>query len=210
MFSNNFLISWTEVIGKCILNNIEPIVINRTDSNVYYVRNKCLCGDLMKGKKQHIFNGLNYDYIMWIDSDQVFNFSNLMSLLNRNVDVVSGIYLMDPGKMYAVVEKWDKEFFREYGYFKFLTIEDVINYKKNNTTLLEVSYSGLGFMLIKKGVIEKIDYPWFSPEWEEFTPEISEFMSEDVAFCQKIIKKNFKVYVDLNVIVGHEKSKVLI
>lgn len=209
MFSNNFLLSWTDMIGKCILNNIDPVIINRTDSNVYYVRNKCLCGDLMKGKKQEIFNGLDYDYIMWIDSDQVFEFNNLVSLLNRNLDVVSGIYLMDPGKLYAVVEKWDKEFFRKNGYFKFLSIEDVQNYKKNDNTLLEVAYSGLGFMLIKKNVIEKIDYPWFSPIWEEFTPEIEEFMSEDVAFCQKLIKNNIKVHVDLNVIVGHEKSKIL-
>ena len=43
----------------------------------------------------------------------------------------------------------------------------------------------------------------------EFTPEIREFMSEDVGFCQKLIKNNVKIHVDLNVIVGHEKTHIL-
>ena len=208
-FSNNFLLSWSEVLVKCYQNKIVPIIVNRTDSNVYYVRNKCLCGDLTKGKKQPLFNGHKYDYIMWIDSDQVFKFSDLVSLINRDLDVVSGIYLMDPGKFYAVVEDWNKEFFIKNGYFNFLNKEDVINYKKEKKDLIEVSYCGLGFMLIKKNVIEKLEYPWFSPEWEEFTPEIREFMSEDVGFCQKLIKNNVKIHVDLNVIVGHEKTHIL-
>jgi len=198
-------------------NNIIPTIVSRTDSNVYYVRNKCLCGDVLRGKRQPIFNEMDYDYVMWIDSDQVFTFADLASLIKHDLDVVSGIYLMDPGKLYAVVKDWDKNFYKKNGYFEFLSKDDVSTSKKKGETLLQVSYSGMGFMLIKKGVIEVIDYPWFSPIWEEFGEEgtskadiISEFTSEDVGFCRKLIKAGIKIHVDLNVVVGHEKMTILI
>ena len=31
---------------------------------------------------------------------------------------------------------------------------------------MEVQYNGMGFMLIKKGVFEKVEYPWFSSNEE--------------------------------------------
>ena len=56
------------------MNNIKPILSNASSSNVFFVRNMCLNGDVLMGIDQKPFQGkINYDYIMWIDSDQVFS-----------------------------------------------------------------------------------------------------------------------------------------
>ena len=81
--------------------------------------------------------------------------------------------------------------------------------KEDNTNLLEVSYTGFGFMLIKKGVFESLEYPWFRPLWKEIDGNIHEFMSEDVSICELFKKKNYKIYVNTNVVIGHEKSLII-
>jgi hypothetical protein len=35
--------------------------------------------------------------------------------------------------------------------------------KDGKEDLIEVAYTGIGFMLIKKGVFERLEYPWFKP-----------------------------------------------
>ena len=72
-FSNNFLLCWSELLMTCIKNNINPLVSCSYDSNVNFVRSKCLGYDVLRGKDQKPFDGkLDYDYIMWIDSDIIF------------------------------------------------------------------------------------------------------------------------------------------
>ena len=38
---------------------------------------------------------------------------------------------------------------------------------------------------------------------------MKDFTSEDVGFCRTAIEKGFKIYVDPNTIVGHEKARIL-
>ena len=50
------------------MNNINPILSNSYDSNVFFVRNKCLMGNVLNGIKQKPFQGkIDYDYIMWMN-----------------------------------------------------------------------------------------------------------------------------------------------
>jgi len=211
-FSNKFLLGWTRIVQYCATHQIQLIVSNRTDSNVYYVRNKCLGGNVQMGVKQNPFGGqLNYDYLMWIDSDQVFSVEDFEKLLAANKDIVSGLYLMDGGTRYATVPKWDKDFYKKNGYFEFLT-PDIVNkwIKENPNKLMNVEYTGFGWILVKKGVFESLEYPWFRPIWETFGETengqpIKEFASEDVGWCQTVLKKGFKIYIDPTIQVGHEK-----
>jgi len=53
----------------------------------------------------------------------------------------------------------DEDLFKKCRYFNFLTLQD-INGKED---LIEFSYTGMGFMLVKKGVFENMEYPWFKP-----------------------------------------------
>jgi len=205
-FSGNFLKAWTNLFAWCINNNINPILSNTYDSNVYYVRQKCLGPDVTRGKHQKPFNGkLDYDYIMWIDSDMYFNPEQLQSLLDMDKDIASGIYKMTDQVHYATVEKYNTKEYETNGNFTFLNDEILTN----KPDIFPVEYTGFGWMLIKKGVIESMEYPWFRPEWMKFGNGVEEFTSEDVGFCINAIKKGYKIYINKKVHIGHEKSLII-
>jgi len=254
-FSGRFLESWTELFAWCLQNGIQPILSRRESCNIYYVRNMCLGADVTRGKNQKPFNGkLNYDYIMWIDSDIIFTPEHFIKLLNHNKDIVSGIYKMSDNANYATVKEWDEEYFKQNGCFKFLQQGDLTSYSspagrgENTVTsspallrtekgeignpcsvgtnfpspcgegeppvavgevcLLPVSYTGMGFMLVKFGVFESMEYPWFKP-LEKQIGDMCDFTMEDVSFCLRAQEKGYKIFVDPAVIVGHEKKMVL-
>ena len=205
-FTGNFLKAWTNLFAWCINNNINPILSNSYDSNVYYVRQKCLAPDVLKGKHQKPFDGkLDYDYLMWIDSDMVFTPEHFKALLDMNKDMASGIYKMADQVQYATVEKYNTQEYKDNGKFTFLN-DEILTNKPN---IFPVEYTGFGCMLIKKGVIESMEYPWFRPEWMNFGNGIEDFTSEDVGFCINVKKKGYKIYVNKKVHIGHEKSLIV-
>lgn len=181
----------------------------------------CLGADLMRGENQKPFDGkIDYTHIMWIDSDIVFSHAHFQVLLNHDKDIVSGLYMMengrneypvlkacgtlkDFGQQFATVKDWDEEYFKKNGSFKFLTAEDI----KEQKDLIEVSYTGFGFMLIKKGVFESMTYPWFKPI-EKRIGDMVDYTMEDVAFCLRAKENGFQIFIDPTVRVGHEKKVV--
>ena len=204
-FSGDFLSCWTDLYAQCLANNITPILSQRYSCNIYYARTNCLGGNLSLGKNQKPFNQeIDYDYIMWIDSDIIFNFKQFIRLLNYKKDICSGLYLMQGGRNFACVKNWDEEFFSKNGHFQFLSPRDI----QDEKSLLKVNYVGMGWMLVKKGVFESLEYPWFEPIRKQIGDTI-EFTMEDVAFCHKAIEKGYDIFVDPKVIVGHEKTVVL-
>jgi len=205
-FSNQFLISWTNLVGFCYLNNIEPMLSSAYNSNVYYVRNLCLRADERLGKDQPPFQGqIDYDYIMWLDSDMVFKPEDFTALLDMKVDIATGIYKMADGTLYSTVKDCNDEYFLKNGHYEFLTDELL----EKEEDIFEVDYNGFGFMLVKKGVYENLEYPWFRPEWESIGEGIKTFTSEDVGFCRQAIKAGYKIKANKKVIIGHEKSCIL-
>lgn len=74
--------------------------------------------------------------------------------------------------------------------------------------MLEVANTGMGFMLVKRGVFESLDYPWFRPI-EKRIGTMVDFTMEDVAFCLTAKEKGYKILVDPRVRVGHEKGTVV-
>ena len=209
-FSGRFLQSWTELVYACLSNGIQPIMSQHYTSVVYYVRNMCLGGDLIAGPDQKPFQGkVNYDYMMWIDSDIVFTPDQFFKLIDADKDIASGLYKMHDNIHYATVEKWDDDFFVKNGSYQFMTPE-IMSKKKG---LVSVAYTGLGWMLVKKGVFESLQYPWFQPIWKEYNYQgqhIKEFASEDVSFCHMIKEKGYDIWVDPEIVVGHEKMMTLI
>jgi len=86
---------------------------------------------------------------------------------------------------------------------------DILEGKKE---LIEVDYTGFGWLLVKKGVFESLDYPWFKPLWHEMNKEelkIKDFSSEDVSFCKQVREKGYKIYIDPEIRVGHEKKFII-
>lgn len=246
-FSHHFLKSWSELLLYCLTHQIRPVISSHQSSNVHFVRNMCLGADVLRGKDQKPFDGkLEYDFIMWIDSDQVFSVNSFISLLKHDKDVVSGLYLMKNGQQYTTVRNWDEATFLDKGTFEFLNRKTLMkwldenadgeieenkdkvgnpykDYSKCKIPLMPVSYSGLGWTLVKKGVFEKLSYPWFYGtkitmnkkvsigEENDVTEnrEIVSYTAEDVTFFLNLKKINITPYVEVSSIIGHEKSMVL-
>lgn len=215
-FSATFLKSWSELLYSLPFNNIVPIISQNYSPVVYWARNLCLGGDVLKGVNQKPFGGImDYDYMMWIDSDMVFQPDDFFKLLNHHqYDIISGIYPIDEYN-YSAVSKWDEDDFLKNGFFKFIKKSEVDNLKTEFTTypIIPVSYNGFGFMLIKKGVFESIEYPWFEPMFKTLLTKdglVRDFTGEDVAFCLKVQDKGYKVMVDTTIRLGHEKMKIMI
>jgi hypothetical protein len=209
-FSGRFLQCWTELVYACLQNGIQPIMSQHYSPLLYYVRNMCLGGDNLRGIDQKPFGGqFDYDYIMWIDSDVVFTPDHFFKLLQDDKDIASGLYMMSDNTHYATVEDWDDEFFLKHGHFQFLNREMV---QAKQGKLFTADYTGFGWVLIKKGVFESLQYPWFQPVWTEYNIDgkiVRDFTMEDVAFCKMIKEKGYDVWIDPSVIVGHEKMVVL-
>ena len=56
---------------------------------------------------------IDYDYIMWIDSDIVFKPEQFFKLLDHDRDIISGLYMMQDNINYATVEHMDEDFFAD-------------------------------------------------------------------------------------------------
>ena len=152
-FSNNFLESWTKLLLHCLSFNLQIAMKWAYTSNVYQVRNLCLMGKPTLGIDQKPFGGnLDYDYIMWIDSDSVFTpeqFARLFAQMEQNKDlhILSGLYFREGKKNFATVLNLKSKYFEKHGEAKFLTPKDI----KGLKGLLRVDYTGMGFMMIKYG-----------------------------------------------------------
>ena len=160
-----------------------------------------------RGVDQKPFDGkVDYDYIMWIDSDMVFKPEQFFKLLDHEKDVVSGMYKMSDNVNYATVENMDEDFFEQWAYYQFMQDKDI---EAKNKKLFKVDYTGMGWMLVKYGVIEKMKYPWFHPRIQKYKAGWEEFVWDDVEFCMRIRDLGLDVWVDPTIIPGHEKTVVM-
>ena len=83
-YSGNFLKCWTNLLAACMEKGIAVSVSQHYSPVVYFARTMCLGGDYNFGVNQKPFQGnLEYDYIMWIDSDILFTPEHFFSLLDH-------------------------------------------------------------------------------------------------------------------------------
>ena len=198
-FSNRFLKCWTNLTRELHKKDIEYELLSQYIPNVYKVRSLLLGADRIFGQYQAPWQGKkDYDYIMWIDSDQVFEPNDFFKLLEHDKDIVSGLYLRKPqGDTLNDIPV----------YFACFTAPDKGLFTNEvNGELRTVYANGMGWMLVKKGVFEKIDYPWFYPI---HTNDGVGIHGEDISFQIRAKDVGFDSWVDTSIIVGHEKEVVL-
>jgi hypothetical protein len=86
------------------------------------------------------------------------------------------------------------------------TLETIQKRKK----LFTVDYTGFGWVLIKKGVFENLEYPWFAPKMQVFNSgEVQDMCGEDVSFCLDAKAKGYEIWCDPVIRVGHEKTRII-
>jgi len=237
-FSQAFLLAWTNTIYTLMNTNRYSIKISPGKSSfVSFARMQTLGLDVLRGKNQKAFDKESYDVFVSIDSDVVYSPIQLIELIEctKLHPVVSGYYMMQNNKDFAVVKEWNKTYFAENGTFKFLQPKDVEEDMKkfneelqerkkaeeekrdpgmiSNPNFMKVSYAGLGFFACRKEVLDALSYPFFNRELQRMRGkdgiELVDMCSEDVAFCKNIEDAGFDIMLNTRLRVGHEKSVVL-
>jgi GT2 family glycosyltransferase len=162
----------------------------------------------IEGKQLPFGGKVKYDYIMWIDSDSVFRPPDFKALLDRmekdkNLHILSALYLGVNGKYTAgqVIKNKEKDILES----KFLTSQDLTG----KSELIKVDFVGMGFMMVRYGVFEALEYPWFYPLVVGANGQVTGFTTEDVSFCIRAQAKGYSVYIDPKVKIRHEKLMVL-
>jgi hypothetical protein len=211
-YDRQFLLAWSDLLMQASSRGHQIMISQQYSSVVHFARAKCLGGDVLKGPDQKPFQGgIEYDAMMWIDSDIVFKPDDFFALLESPHDVTAGMYMMENLQEFATVKEWNEDFFTKLGAFKFMRPEDIVGAPH----YIPVAYTGMGWMMIRKGVVESIKYPWFHSELQKVggavlpdgttSPVLIEMNSEDVSFCRALQAAGHQIYVDTKVRVGHQK-----
>jgi hypothetical protein len=182
-YQSGFFDSWMKLIAT--FDDHEYSYIRSEGSNVSLVRERCLhpFRNVLPKSKDPFYGEIDYDYIMWIDSDMIFKPEDFWKLIKNDVDIVSGCAKMNPNS-YALEVYQDR-----------LPVNG----------LIEVKWVGMAFMLVKKGVFEKVESPWFQTKVVD-----GKLVTEDIYFCKKAQEAGYKIWIDPTVNIGHIKPQVLI
>lgn len=123
---------------------------------------------------------LDAEYILWLDSDVVFPATTAVRLISHNKDIVAANYVRRQfpakGVAYKKIGEWHNPLSFD--------ISD---------TLEEVEGIGMGCMLMKTEIFNKISKPWFEFTW---APESNDFLGEDMNLCKKIKEAGYSINVD--------------
>ena len=211
-YSREFLLAWSDLLMQASSRGHQVMISQQYSSVVHFARAKCLGGDVLKGPDQKPFQGaVDYDVMMWIDSDIVFKPDDFFALLESPHDVTAGMYMMEDLQHFATVKEWDEDFFAKNGTFKFMKPEDMVRVGEADSpssSSLPVAYTGMGWMMIRKGVVETIKYPWFHSDLQT-VGSLVDMNSEDVSFCRALQAAGHTIHVDTKVRVGHQKLMLI-
>jgi len=208
-YPRQFIIPWTGIVTGCLQRGHKVMVSQEYVCDVRMVRVLCLGGNMIGTKDQLPFDGkLDYDCIMWIDSDTAFEVNDFFKLLETPHEITSGLCLMGDGRRFAACKSRDKKYFKQHGMYEYITPESLKTHSGDR--YIPVEFCGMAWMLVKRGVFEnkKIEYPWFIHP-PTIVDGIIDTHGGDVSFCLKAKNAGYKVMIDSEVIVGHIKPSIL-
>ncbi len=206
--SYQFLKSFVQLCFDLVQNGASIQISQDYSSMANFARCKCLGANVLRGPKQVPWDGkLKYDYQLWIDSDIVFDSEKFYRLVDMDQDIASGWYCTEDGKTSSVAHWLEEDDFKNNGgVMNHETLESMAKRRKPFT----VDYTGFGWVLIKKGVFENLEYPWFAPKMQVFdSGEVQDMCGEDVSFCLDAKEAGFEIWCDPKIRVGHEKTRVI-
>jgi hypothetical protein len=127
-------------------------------------------------------------HVLFLDDDVVLRPDTLYRLLNHQVSIISGLYLMRNNPHLPICFATADE----NGWCTHKRL------KNSELGMQEVVAAGLGCLLIETKVFEAMKFPWIT--MGELDPEN---WCDDLSFCMRARKAGFRIHVDLNIPVGH-------
>jgi len=132
-----------------------------------------------------------YDYVLYADSDMIFTADDVKKLVDRNVDICSGLYISRHGEDKNVV--YEKIITRR----RFPERKPELIVDNTSSGFGVVAACGFGFCLIKTSVLKSM-FKRYKSLFEPFNG-----VGEDIAFCLRAKKCGYKIHVDREVKLGH-------
>jgi len=121
------------------------------------------------------------DYLLWLDSDMRFPKETIGHLILRNKPIVAANYSTRrmPVKPVAMMDGGGKI--------------DRVYTGPESEGLQSVDYVGMGVMMTKREVFEKLDAPWFAIPYSTVG---NHYIGEDVFFCRKAREAGYEITLD--------------
>ncbi len=123
---------------------------------------------------------VNSDYVLWIDSDMMFPSTTAVRLLEHNKDIVACNYTKRTKPLktvaYTNLNDWNS----------WVPMEP-------QDELVKVEGVGMGCMLMKLEIFEKIQKPYFEFRYKEDTQD---YFGEDFILLGKLREQGYDVYID--------------
>jgi len=131
-------------------------------------------------------------HLLMIDDDMTFPPKLALKMIERNKDIVGALAFHRTPEYLPCAYKGKNE---EGAYFPILP-----------DTFQEVDIVGTGGILIKRRVLEKMGFPWFTTYYDDNNIH----WGVDFDFCKKATKAGFKIYVDPDVEMGHIGNSLIV
>lgn len=180
-------------LSKSALFDCKNSIFEVQGASISVLRNQVV----VQGSNRVYHKNLPFDYYLCVDSDVSFTPEDVQKLIERDVDVISGAYQFRKDGAKAVAGCFT-------GVRGLLEDGDFVLW--NETGLKEVDWTGAGFLLIKKHVLEAMKYPYFRElvtEYDSGGIPCAVWCGEDVGFCIAAKDAGFKIFVDMDVKVNH-------
>jgi len=123
-------------------------------------------------------------HILWLDSDMRFPKDLLIQLLARKKDIIAAAY---PSRRIPI-KPTAFERYSEDGRKR-----DPHYVPEYSTDIVPVRAAGMGVMLTRLDVFDKIAEPWFTVEWDE---RHKGYEGEDVSFCRRAVEAGYEILID--------------
>ena len=137
-----------------------------------------------------------YDYVLWLDSDMVFEPTLLKDLLATGKDFVSGLcFSRRPPFKPAIFDVCEYEDDQEHNGSKKPKAHNYFDYPRDQ--LFEVAAFGFAAALTKVDTLDILRTVWGLP----FTPLLG--FGEDLSFCIRARQLDIPLWVDSRIKVGH-------
>jgi len=156
---------------------------------------------------------LNADYVLMVDNDVTPPKDALLNLLSHGVDVVLGYYAhRNADNVYtgrACVRKYLKDDgtpWFNYPLESEWTADELREMREAGEYLVQIHGGGMGCVLIKTSVFERLDYPWY--DWVNYHDKNIGMLSEDLYFCEKCKADFTPIYTDTRVACGHLMRRI--